>query len=88
VGAVHARALDHASRAGGLGYHSLRLAQHQFTALGTAANPADMIVETLVLGLSEMRTNPVLLAICDFSATSGPRSEVGTCRISCSPASR
>lgn len=40
-------------------------------AIRDLTDPADMIVETLVLGLSEMRTNPVLLAIWDSSRLDG-----------------
>lgn len=40
IAAVHATALDHASLADTLGFNSLWIAEHHFTGLGTAPNPA------------------------------------------------
>lgn len=44
-----------------------KIAQH----IRALADPADMIVETLVLGLSELQNDPVLSAISDLSRLDG-----------------
>lgn len=56
---MHARALDHASLADRLGYDSVWIAEHHFTALGTAPNLA-VVLAAIAQRTKNIRLGPAV----------------------------